>query len=132
MKFQDLPPVGQPLESGIFAGLTTTREGTHCAVVLLADKPDKGMKWKAAMDWAKKLGAELPTRPVGEMWNTRCRADPVAYLHTVRVVSPHANHNEIDQALSFSPKYFPLGATGMFESIGVRPLVFGDGEARDE
>lgn len=22
-----------------------------------------------------------------EMWNTRCRADPVAYLHTVRVVS---------------------------------------------
>jgi len=67
-----------------------------------------------------------------EMWNTRCRADPVAYLHTVRVVSPHANHNEIDQALSFSPKYFPLGATGMFESIGVRPLVFGDGEARDE
>lgn len=67
-----------------------------------------------------------------EMWNTRCRADPVAYLHTVRVVSPHANHNEIDQALSFSPKYFPLGATGMLESIGVRPLVFGDGEARDE
>jgi len=67
MKFQDLPPVGQPLESGIFAGLTTTREGTHCAVVLLADKPDKGMKWKAAMDWAKKLGAELPTRPVGAL-----------------------------------------------------------------
>ena len=64
-----------------------------------------------------------------EMWNTRCRADPVAYLHTVRVVSPHANPNEIDQALSFSPKSFPLGATGMFESIGVRPLVFGDGKA---
>lgn len=55
--------------------------------------------------------------------------EPVAYLHTVRVVSPHANHNKIDQVLSFSSKSFPLGATGMFESIGVRPLVFGDGKA---
>ena len=64
-----------------------------------------------------------------DLWNNRAKAEPVAYLHTVRVVSPHANPNEIDQALSFSPKSFPLGATGMFESIGVRPLVFGDGKA---
>ena len=47
---------------------------------------------------------------------------PVAWLHTVRVVSPHANPNEIDHALSFSPSSFPLGATGMFESTGVVPL----------
>ena len=50
---------------------------------------------------------------------------PVAYLHTVRVVSPHANPNEIDQALSFSERSFPLGETGMFESIGVEPLFDG-------
>lgn len=47
---------------------------------------------------------------------------PVAWLHTVRVVSPHANPNKIDLALSFSPSSFPLGATGMFESTGVVSL----------
>ena len=76
--------------------------------------------------------AELKRRLAVEFQQNEAReaalkaAEPVAYLHTVRVVSPHANPNEIDLALSFSPNVFPLGATGMFESVGVLPLVFGD------
>jgi hypothetical protein len=67
MKLADLPPVGHPLEAGIFAGLTTLPDGTHHAVVLLADKPDKPLTWKAAMTWAKKLEAQLPARPVSAL-----------------------------------------------------------------
>ena len=67
MKLSDLPAIGGAIgtqDAGIFAGLTTTKDGTHCAIVLLADKPEKLLTWKQAMNWAKKLDAELPTRPV--------------------------------------------------------------------
>lgn len=62
-----LPSVGQPLEGGIFAGVITTKEGTHCAVVLLADKPDARLPWKKAMTWAAQVGGRLPSRPVAAM-----------------------------------------------------------------
>jgi len=67
MNITDLPALGQPLEAGTFAGLTTRPDGTHCAVVLLADKPAKNLTWKASLAWAKKLKAELPTRPVAAL-----------------------------------------------------------------
>ena len=67
MKLSDLPAIGQPLDAGLFAGITTKPEGTHCAVVLLADKPAKDVTWKQAGAWAKKLGAELPARPVSAL-----------------------------------------------------------------
>jgi hypothetical protein len=61
-----LPALGADLEGGTFAGITTKPDGTHHAVVLL---PDKGtdLTWKKAMNWAKKLGAELPSRPVAAL-----------------------------------------------------------------
>lgn len=62
-----LPAVGQPLEGGTFAGVITTKEGTHCAVVLLADKPDARLPWKKAMTWAAQVGGRLPSRPVAAM-----------------------------------------------------------------
>jgi len=62
MKLTDLPAVGQPLAAGIFAGLTTTKAGAHCAVILLSDKPEGLLTWKKAMNWAEKLDAALPTR----------------------------------------------------------------------
>ena len=65
--FAALPPIGQPLEGCIFAGITTQKDGTHVAVVLLADKPDFELTWKDAMDWAEKVGGQLPTRPVAAM-----------------------------------------------------------------
>jgi hypothetical protein len=67
LNLSSLPAVGQPLQAGLFAGLTTKRDGTHCAVVLLPDKPAKDVAWKPAMTWAKKLKAELPTRPVAAL-----------------------------------------------------------------
>ena len=62
-----LPEIGQPLEDGLFAGLTTTPDGTHYTVVLLADKPAEMLTWKQALNWADKLGAVLPTRTVAAM-----------------------------------------------------------------
>ncbi len=67
MKLSDLPAIGQPIDAGLFAGITTKHDGTHCAVVLLADKPAKDVTWKQAMVWAKKLDAELPARPVSAL-----------------------------------------------------------------
>jgi hypothetical protein len=76
-----LPALGAAFEGGVFAGITTKPDGTHCAVVLLADQPDKPLPWKAAMAWAKKLKAELPARPVSALLyaNVRSQFDPVWY-----------------------------------------------------
>jgi len=62
-----LPAIGADLDSGTFAGLTTRKDGTHCAVVLLPTKPTKILAWKPAMTWAKKQDGELPTRPVAAL-----------------------------------------------------------------
>jgi hypothetical protein len=61
-----LPALGTALHGGIFAGLTTRKDGSHCAVVLL---PDQGhaLTWKKAGNWAQKLEAELPSRPVAAL-----------------------------------------------------------------
>ena len=66
MSITDLPAIGQPLDGGIFAGLTTKPDGTHCAVILL---PDNGtdLTWEKAKAWAKKQGGELPSRPVAAL-----------------------------------------------------------------
>jgi hypothetical protein len=66
MKFQDLPKLGAPLEGGIFAGITTRKDGTHHAVIRL---PENGtdLTHKKALAWAKKQGGELPTRPVASL-----------------------------------------------------------------
>jgi hypothetical protein len=66
IRFNDLPAVGTDLEGGTFVGITTRQDGSHCAVVLL---PDQGsnLTWKAATSWAKKLKAELPSRPVAAL-----------------------------------------------------------------
>lgn len=74
MNFTDLPAIGQPLEAGTFVGLTTKPDGTHHAVVLLADKAEKRMTWKASLAWAKKLKAELPTRPVAALLFANAKA----------------------------------------------------------
>lgn len=61
-----LPALGAALHGGIFAGLTTRKDGSHCAVVLL---PDQGadLTWKKACNWAQKLEAELPSRSVAAL-----------------------------------------------------------------
>lgn len=61
-----LPAIGAPLDGGTFAGVITLADGTHNAVVLL---PEQGsdLTWAKAKAWAKKLGGQLPTRPVAAM-----------------------------------------------------------------
>jgi len=63
MKLAQLPALGTPLDTGIFSGITTAKDGTHHAVVLLPGNGTK-LNWKNAMDWAKDQGGDLPTRPV--------------------------------------------------------------------
>ena len=63
IKFNELPALGQPFAGGTFAGITTQQDGTHLAVVLLPDQAID-VTLQAAMEWAKGLDAELPTRPV--------------------------------------------------------------------
>jgi hypothetical protein len=65
--FALLPAVGAQFEGGIFCGITTTKDGVHAAVVLLADKPAGELDWQAAKAWAAEVGGELPTRPVAAL-----------------------------------------------------------------
>jgi len=67
MQFHSLPKLGQPLDAGTFQGVITTKDGTHCAVVLLDAKPDSRLDWKAANAWAESVGGTLPTRPVAAL-----------------------------------------------------------------
>ena len=62
-----LPALKQPLEGGVFCGVITLPDGKHYAVVKLDAKPEKRLTWKAAMDWAKKVGGQLPSRAVAAL-----------------------------------------------------------------
>jgi hypothetical protein len=64
MNLANLPAIGQPLDTGTFVGVTTTRQGAHCAVVLLEPQPTTRLTWDAAMEWAKSVEGELPSRAV--------------------------------------------------------------------
>lgn len=66
IRFADLPAMGQPLEGGTFAGITTHADGQHYAEVLL---PNQGsdLNHPQAVAWAEALGAALPTRPIAAL-----------------------------------------------------------------
>lgn len=74
MEIKDLPPIGADLDGGIFVGLTTKPDDTHCAMVLL---PDNGtdLTWAKAKAWAKKQGGELPSRPVAALLFANVKAN---------------------------------------------------------
>ena len=75
LPFAALPALGADLEGGTFAGLITHKDGTHCAVILLPDQAEKHT-WEKAMNWAQKLGGELPTRPVAALLFASVKAKP--------------------------------------------------------
>lgn len=68
-----LPALGAAFEGGIFAGLTTDKEGRHFAVALLPDKPEADLTWKKAVAWAVSVDGVLPTRPVAAMLFANCK-----------------------------------------------------------
>jgi hypothetical protein len=61
-----LPALGAQLDAGLFAGVITAKDGTHCAVVLLPARGED-LTWQQAVEWAKEQGGELPTRPMAAM-----------------------------------------------------------------
>ncbi len=75
-----LPPIGKSLDGGIFAGLTTKPDGTHCAVVLLPGNATD-LTWAKAKAWAKKQGGELPSRPVAALLFANVKASLQPHWH---------------------------------------------------
>ena len=67
ISFASLPVLGAEFDGGIFIGVTTLKDGTHAAVILLPNKAQERMAWDAAMGWAKEAGGQLPTRPVAAL-----------------------------------------------------------------
>ena len=76
-----LPAIGAALAGGIFAGITTQKDGTHCAVVLLDERPSKRLDWDGATSWAEGLGAQLPSRAVSALLfaNLRDKFEPALH-----------------------------------------------------
>jgi len=74
LRLAELPPLGQPLDDGTFQGLTTAKNGTHYAVLLLEAQPDARLDWQKAKAWAQGIGGELPTRPVASMLYANAKA----------------------------------------------------------
>lgn len=66
--------LGAPLEGGTFAGILTLPNGTHAAVVLMADKPSEQLNWADAKKWAESVGGELPARPAAAMLFANAKA----------------------------------------------------------
>ena len=78
--FATLPALGESFEGGIFAGIITSKDGTHSAIVRL---PENGTKltWKKALTWATKQGGELPTRPVAALLFANVKASLPSSWH---------------------------------------------------
>ena len=66
ISFSTLPALGQPLDGGIFRGITTAKDGTHCAVVRLPNVIPAS-SWAKAKTAAKKAGGQLPSKAVGAL-----------------------------------------------------------------
>ena len=91
-QFATLPALGGAFEGGLFAGLTTDKEGRHLAVVLLPDKPATTLAWKKAVEWAACVNGVLPTRPVSELLfaNAKDQFDPDWYWTSEVFYRSHA------------------------------------------
>ncbi|EON11943.1 hypothetical protein C266_19208 [Pandoraea sp. SD6-2] len=57
-----LPTLRAELADGTFRGVTTRKDGIHCAVILLPNKATERRNWQGCVDWAREAGGELPTR----------------------------------------------------------------------
>jgi hypothetical protein len=67
LTFATLPPLRTDLGDGVFAGVTTLKDGTHCAVDFLHARPSKRMNFDKANGWAKEAGGQCPPPAVALM-----------------------------------------------------------------
>lgn len=49
-------------EGEVYIGAIVGADGHGHHVILLPEHPDKNFNWQAAIDWAKSVGGDLPTR----------------------------------------------------------------------
>ena len=66
------PALGQEFVEGVFTGLITLPNETHCAIFYMpVERHDKyrarDVTWQQAMDWAIEVGGELPSRPIAAL-----------------------------------------------------------------
>lgn len=73
--FASLPAMGQPLEGGIFRGITTKKDGTHFAVIRLPGKGED-LDWSKAKAWAEEQGGQLPSKAVGALLASNEELEP--------------------------------------------------------
>jgi hypothetical protein len=69
-----LPSLGSELDGGRFCGVTTLKDGAHCAVILLPNNAQQRLAWKDAMTWAEESGGQLPSRPVAALLYANAKA----------------------------------------------------------
>jgi len=81
IEFAALPELGATLEGGKFYGVTTLKDGTHAAVILLPNKAQERMTWDRATTWASEAGGVLPSRPVSALLyaNAKDQFEPIWY-----------------------------------------------------
>src|SRR3972149_1286236 len=57
-----------------YAGIIVGKEGDPSHhVILMAEQPTDELNWKAALDWAKRIGGELPTRRQQSLLYANCK-----------------------------------------------------------
>ena len=56
------PRIGAALDGGIYAGIARGENGQPDHHLILLDEAPKRLSWKKALEWAKSIGADLPTR----------------------------------------------------------------------
>ena len=61
-----LPALGAPLENGVFAGISTNKDGSIYALIKLPDGP-KPLNWKDCLAAAAEAGGDAPSRLEGLM-----------------------------------------------------------------
>jgi hypothetical protein len=116
-----LPILGQPLEGGTFVGLTTRKDGTHCAVVLLPGFK-KDVNWDDATAWAAEQGGELPSRHVAAMLfaNVNEQLNPYWHWTSDELSASYAWDCSFDYGLQ---SYYRKGFEGSAVAVRLIPLT---------
>ena len=120
--FAELPPLNAVLRDGTFAGLTTSPDGTHHAVVLLGARPDERVTWQQALAWAKDIDAQLPSRPVAALLyaNARDQIKPDWYWTSEPDGSSYAWYCYFDDGYQFC---YDRSAKGCAVAVRLIPIV---------
>lgn len=65
-----VPYIGKPWKdgNGIYAGMARGAEGARDYALLVGDHVQKSIKWKPALDWAKKVGDSWRVMTPAEAW----------------------------------------------------------------